>query len=140
MLNVNRQWRFIVLEVYRDRLAGGRIFFTQLEKFHLYDMEHICNEIAWKGLDTSIEIAHIAIIKSARSLDLIFGVCKLLLKVEKILICFEFGIRLCYSKKLTERSTVAYFRPGPYSARPVAPIAALRAVEIFSKVDFSWAA
>ena len=63
-------------------------------KFH-----HAGEDIGWEYLNLSVEVADIAVVKSAGGLDFILGVGQLVLELQEVLAGFQVRVILGYGKQ-----------------------------------------
>src|SRR6185312_5575320 len=73
---------------------GGRSLVNLEEFLILFETEHTGEDVGREGLALGIEIADYAVIETARSLDLVFGVGQFILQFLEVLRCFQIGIVL----------------------------------------------
>ncbi len=64
----------------------------------ILEAQHIADHIGREDLQLGIEITHIAIVETARGLDLVLGIREFALQFEEISICFQVRIILRQSK------------------------------------------
>ena len=62
--------------------------------------EEVVDEVGWEQFNFGIKVLSASVIETASSLELVFTVLELLLKIFEVFVGFEFWISFSYSKDL----------------------------------------
>ena len=91
---------------------GALCFITNFEKFALDETEHTADEIGWENLEFGVEVADIAVVEAAGSLDLVFRVGEFVLEFQEVRVGFQIRIGFRQSKDGLERARERIFCNG----------------------------